>query len=424
MFFNFYLRSSILLAFLLQFNVLSAQWVSYKFSNTSEHINNATSISALSSGHVWLGTSDYGLYEFDGSSWNQLAVPAAALFPNTSITNINATLIPFYVSTLFGGLNIYNGSSWRNINTDTLNFPDTETYGAARDSKGNLWVATNSGLAKDSTNSHWYVFNTTNTAALPTDNLYNIYIDAQDAKWLGTSTGEGLIKFKGTSWQVYNTSNSGIPDNNVNRVKKFTDGTMWIATNNGLAQFDGISVWTVYNTANTVGFPGNVVNDIAFDNAGNVFIATNGGLGIFNRSANNWVKHTAPALPENNITGVSLNPTNNQVWVSTATSGVATIPVVSGLDKDLNFDQTHVYSLYPNPASDYSYVSYKLLKNEHVTIYLSDISGNKIVSLMNEFQNEGSYDLKVNLRDLPSGVYICSVQIGDAAGYKRLAVVK
>jgi hypothetical protein len=234
------------------------------------------------------------------------------------------------------------------------------------------------------------------------------------------------VKFKSNTWQVYNITNSNIPGNTVNRVKKAPDGNIWVGTDNGLAKFNGITTWTVYNTTNTAnGLPGNIINDITFDAAGNVFAATNGGLGVLIKSGNYWNTFTSPAIPENNVTGVTLDPQTEEIWISTGASGIASLAhTVLGIDDQTGFDQSHAFSIYPNPASDHSYVSYKLFRSQPVRITLADLYGKEIAEIVNEVQSEGSYAVKANLPDLPSGMYIVRLQLGDEAGVKRLMVIK
>jgi ligand-binding sensor domain-containing protein len=430
--FHFYFRLILFFVFLFSDHLLSAQWVQYNQTNTGEAINNTTCIRAGNSGIIWVGTSDHGLFQYDPvNGWTAFNSPGTAGYPSyNGVNSIYISGANLFATTLFDGVGKFNGSAWSTIDiasTSPNGLPDDETHGTSADSKGNLWVVTYSGLAKDSTNGTWYKFQNSTTPALPTDNLYNIFIDNQDTKWLGTQ-GFGLVKFKGSSWQVYNTTNTtnGLPSNTVTRVKKAPDGSLWVGTDNGLAKFNGVNTWVVYNASNTAnGLPGNIINDITFDAAGNVFAATNGGLGVLLKASNSWNTFTMPVIAANNVTGVTLDPQTEEIWISTDATGIASLAhSVLGLNDQAGFDQSHSFSIYPNPASDHSCVSYRLFNSQHVRIVLTDLSGKEIAQIVNEVQPEGTYAVKASLPDLSSGMYMIALQIGDEAGVKRLMVIK
>jgi ligand-binding sensor domain-containing protein len=430
MFSGFFLRFTVLLFLLCNIKTVSAQWAHFNQANTGEGINNATCIKADNSGIVWIGTSNNGLYQYDKSllTWTRFYSPDTAGFPYNNISSIYISGSKLYVTTPFLGLGVYSSSLWSTISTTTTSngLPDNETYGTAIDSKGNLWVVTYTGLGKDSTNGTWYKYQNATTPSLPTDNLYSIFIDNLDAKWLGTH-GSGLVKFKGGAWQVYTMSNSGIPSNTVNRVKKSPDGNYWVATDNGLAKFDGGSTWTVYDQSNTSGgLPGNIINDITIDTHGNIFAATNGGLGVLMKTGNVWYTYTTPDLPENNLTGVSLNPQTEEIWISTFSTGIASLAhsALALDDHDSGFNEEHSFSIYPNPASEQSYITYKLFGREKVNLTITDLSGKGIMEVLNDNQGEGLYSVNTNLMDLASGMYMVRLRIGDRTGVKRLLVVK
>jgi hypothetical protein len=71
-------------------------------------------------------------------------------------------------------------------------------------------------------------------------------------------------------------------------------------------------------------------------------------------------------------------------------------------------------SVYPNPFSSGTRVSYQLENNEHVSLQLVDLSGRIIQNIQNEVKSAGSHTADINSAGLESGVYFLRVQIGNA----------
>ena len=55
-----------------------------------------------------------------------------------------------------------------------------------------------------------------------------------------------------------------------------------------------------------------------------------------------------------------------------------------------------------------------------VNCNLFDISGFKMKSLVNEIRNPGTYELEVDLSDIPAGVYFCVMKTRDGIQTKKL----
>ncbi|MCD4788554.1 MAG: T9SS type A sorting domain-containing protein [Bacteroidales bacterium] len=60
---------------------------------------------------------------------------------------------------------------------------------------------------------------------------------------------------------------------------------------------------------------------------------------------------------------------------------------------------------YPNPFREYTYIDYSLPETGNVQLYITDISGKLIKSLINEIQPEGNYKTEVDGSALNPGIY-------------------
>jgi hypothetical protein len=80
------------------------------------------------------------------------------------------------------------------------------------------------------------------------------------------------------------------------------------------------------------------------------------------------------------------------------------------------------FQIFPNPASNYCLIEYVLTENALVKMDLYDISGKKVISLLNTKQNPGKHIEIVNLtsKNIKSGIYFVRIQAGKRAGNVKL----
>ncbi len=112
----------------------------------------------------------------------------------------------------------------------------------------------------------------------------------------------------------------------------------------------------------------------------------------------------------------------NESWYSyavdtAATSGVSfqgnPIPKTSALLQN-----------YPNPFNPSSEIGYQISEFRHVTLVVYDLLGREVAVLVNEPKSPGSYEVKFDGSNLPSGVYFYRLQTGNFMQTKRLLLLK
>jgi len=84
---------------------------------------------------------------------------------------------------------------------------------------------------------------------------------------------------------------------------------------------------------------------------------------------------------------------------------------------------------YPNPFNPSTQLRYSIPKAENVRITIYDINGKTIATLINNFQNAGTYQVTWNGRNdlgqqVASGTYIYKVQAGDFVQTKKMVMLK
>ncbi len=95
------------------------------------------------------------------------------------------------------------------------------------------------------------------------------------------------------------------------------------------------------------------------------------------------------------------------------------VPV--GLDPDLK-DNSYSITVYPNPVTTSSIVSYKISTSAHVVLNLYDEKGQQVSTIVDETLSPGEYSASLKAETLPSGIYICVLVI-DGRIMGRVKVV-
>lgn len=81
------------------------------------------------------------------------------------------------------------------------------------------------------------------------------------------------------------------------------------------------------------------------------------------------------------------------------------------------------YSLsqnFPNPFNPSTTIYYSLPKSDNVKLKIYDLLGKEIVSLVNDYQTAGEYEITWQQKGLSSGIYFYRLQAGDFSETKKL----
>ncbi|MCC6255920.1 MAG: T9SS type A sorting domain-containing protein [Ignavibacteriaceae bacterium] len=79
---------------------------------------------------------------------------------------------------------------------------------------------------------------------------------------------------------------------------------------------------------------------------------------------------------------------------------------------------------FPNPFNPTSTINYSVKENGYVRLKVYDIIGNEVADLVNRNLNAGYYSVEFNAGELPSGVYIYSIQVNNFFDSKKMILIK
>ncbi|VAX20249.1 hypothetical protein MNBD_IGNAVI01-761 [hydrothermal vent metagenome] len=87
-----------------------------------------------------------------------------------------------------------------------------------------------------------------------------------------------------------------------------------------------------------------------------------------------------------------------------------------------------LYQNYPNPFNPSTTIKYSLPAGrqafQNVTLRVYDILGKEVATLVNETQQPGNYEIKFNAGDLPSGIYLYKINIGNHIATRKMMLLK
>jgi acid phosphatase len=104
-------------------------------------------------------------------------------------------------------------------------------------------------------------------------------------------------------------------------------------------------------------------------------------------------------------------------WITT--TDVKSNNYHTGIPKNFRLFQN-----YPNPFNPSTIIKYDLPKEEIVSLKVYNILGKEVKTLVNEFENAGTYNISFNASELPSGIYFYRFISGNFTQVKKLILLK
>jgi Secretion system C-terminal sorting domain len=118
------------------------------------------------------------------------------------------------------------------------------------------------------------------------------------------------------------------------------------------------------------------------------------------------------------VTGELSPPTN-----TVTTNGIITLKQKSGANSFV--DENILHPNHPNPFNPSTVViNYSVKEAGLVKLRVYDILGSEIAELVYETQESGNHSVEFNASDIPSGVYIYTLQVNGYSDSKKMLLLK
>ncbi len=79
---------------------------------------------------------------------------------------------------------------------------------------------------------------------------------------------------------------------------------------------------------------------------------------------------------------------------------------------------------YPNPFNPTTRIVYQIPEKGNVTLKVFDMLGKEIATLVEEYRDEGRYEVEFNASEFSSGAYFYRIQAGDFVETKKMILMK
>ena len=86
--------------------------------------------------------------------------------------------------------------------------------------------------------------------------------------------------------------------------------------------------------------------------------------------------------------------------------------------------ETKLFANYPNPFNPSTVIKYQLSEASQVSLKVYDVMGREVATLVNSFQNKGSYDINFNANGLSSGIYFYKLNVNGKQHINKMLLMK
>ena len=79
---------------------------------------------------------------------------------------------------------------------------------------------------------------------------------------------------------------------------------------------------------------------------------------------------------------------------------------------------------YPNPFNPSTMISWQSPVDDFVTLKVFDVLGREVATLVDEYREAGTHSIEFNASNLPSGIYLYTIQIGNYLETRKLSLLR
>ena len=266
------------------------------------------------------------------------------------------------------------------------------------------------------------------------DVLYSFAFDgvrrSTDLGYSWESVNNGILD------PLYNVEGLAMPANSQNIVYCVTSvvsdgkGHLYKTTNSGNEWFRIDSVLSTLDTAVNI-------TSIEIDNEkpNRIFIgledggipfsqnSTNGGLYLTEDDGENWIK-----LYDGRVDLIKLNYTEPRYIYFGTKFGLMKMRDSIVVDVENEQDNIpsdyYLFQNYPNPFNPNTIIDYLVKESGLVKLKVYDILGCEVATLVSETKHSGYHSVEFNALNLPSGVYIYTLQVNGYSSSKKMLLLK
>ena len=121
-----------------------------------------------------------------------------------------------------------------------------------------------------------------------------------------------------------------------------------------------------------------------------------------------------------------MNTTSTMLNVSSYTTIDTVLCFTVGLPKETTLQDNDLFKIFPNPYKGETKISFKLIREAHVTVGVYNVLGEKIVKLVEGMQLAGEHNYSFSAEALgqPAGLYIVLIKVGSEQYSKKIVEIR
>ncbi|MGE3825769.1 MAG: two-component regulator propeller domain-containing protein, partial [Bacteroidia bacterium] len=385
-------------------NLNGQNWIIYNTQNSGLPANEVLCVTQDDDNNKWIGTYWGGVAKFTNTQWTVYTDTNSAM-PHYSV---RAIAIDEDDNKWFGtpaGVAKFDDTDFTIYNTANSPLPSDFVNLIRIDDDNNIWIGTNNGLAKfDGQN--WEAFTTSNSG-IPSNYIQCMEIDDDNNLWIGTYGGLAFYHTDDDDWEVFNTSNSPIEDNTIYAIGLSENNKVWIRTFSEIARYNG-NMWMVFDQY-SLGQPNSFCRTIPSTDSNSLWIGGDEGMvqlytnqGTVDSAA--YFNSLNSGLPNNGVITLFADDIGN-LWAGVSLGNLV-VYNPDGVDlTSVNEQLTSDFSLFPNPASEFSNLEFELLNNETILLETFDLSGRKILNDVTKQFHAGNNRYSFQTSEINPGIY-------------------
>ncbi len=224
----------------------------------------------------------------------------------------------------------------------------------------------------------------------------------------------------GNSWHKSSHNLSGAQK--INSLNIVDQSHAWAVGASGIILFSadaGIN-WSLQNSPTTLGLDGvhfkDVSNGYVVGQQGTIFETTDGGA--------NWIS-IADGITNAYLKSITITP-DGKVFACGYNGIIVRYGPMSSVSPSENYFSHDFYlsQNYPNPFNENTNFHFQLPRAGHVTIAIYNLSGQLIITLVNETKSKGSHPVTWNADHIPSGVYFIRMKTENFSSVRKALLIK
>jgi ligand-binding sensor domain-containing protein len=286
--------------------------VKFNTSNEWEEIELPTDAGVISDfvvndeGDIFL-TLGQCIYQYTNEEWICISFPTTAAPKKLAINSQNE----LWVTTSTYGLFHYDGENWEHFLETTSGLNDNYVRQLVIDREDNVWVVT--GFEYDLNRfdgENWEIFSSSNSP-FPGGTFVNTpYFDANNEMWIPISD-LGVYHFDGENWEMSVTSDDETPY--LGQVNSDLQNGLYMSSEQGIYQYDG-EIWQPFLNVDNSLLHENETSNFVVDNEGFFYISTSNGLAIYDSEIVSAIND--PKILDQSFFTISPNPATDFISIT------------------------------------------------------------------------------------------------------------